>query len=151
MNYNYWTIPTKDGWQIQCGGDDLRVLKFTRRRDARVFETLDGLISQHFKGGSCGFAVRFDDVSSAGYAPMNYERADVCGPGAGNAVQPVVRRKFIGETAAKVIRLADIYRIPQGVVPLPTEDINASHLIEGDVTDAVVLEFVCRASGPSPK
>jgi hypothetical protein len=36
----------------------------------------------------------------------------VRGPMGTNAVYPMVRRKFVGQTAAKVVRLADIYRLP---------------------------------------
>lgn len=45
-----------------------------------------------------------------GPPPLDGEIADVSGPPTGNA--SAMRRKFIGETAQKVVNLADIYRIP---------------------------------------
>jgi hypothetical protein len=78
--------------------------------------------------------------------------ADVRGSGAGYVTQPMVARKFIGETAAKVVRLSNIYRIPKPILPLMAEDVDAANGIECDDSEFEVLKFVGRpASPPSSK
>jgi len=52
------------------------------------------------------------DSNAFGIPASDDHRADVCGPGAGYAIPLMMGRKFFGQTAAKVVRLADIYRIP---------------------------------------
>jgi hypothetical protein len=72
----------------------------------------------------------------------------VRGPLGTNAVYPVVRRKFVGQTAAKVVSLADIYRLPSEAVGL-AKDIDSR---KGEVAGAnlVVFKLVDRALRPSP-
>lgn len=81
------------------------------------------------------------DGQSFGYIPRDNEGADVCGPGAANAFQPMVRRKFIGKTSGKVVRLADIYRVPPLVRRLAAKDINPADGIKRR-PDGVMLKFV---------
>lgn len=64
------------------------------------------------------------DVPTQGIAAGDVERADVCSPTSDNAVQLVVLPKFIGDTSEKVVRLADIHRIPFSVERLLTENVN---------------------------
>lgn len=74
----------------------------------------------------------------------NMQRAYVRGPGGNNALPGVMLRKFIGETAGKVVRLADIYRLPFVVRDLTAKNIDAgNNAIRG--TDAVVLHFIRRS------
>ncbi len=82
------------------------------------------------------------DSQPFGVPATDDHRADVCGPGAGYAVPLMMGRKFIGQTSSKVVRLANICRIPATVSPLGTEDINAADLIEGNSPDCKVLKFV---------
>ncbi len=89
------------------------------------------------------------DSQTLGVPASDDHRADVCGPGAGYAFPPMVRRKFVGQATMKVVRLADIYRIPETIGALLTKDVDATNLVERH-TDCVVLEFVGRPTGPSP-
>jgi hypothetical protein len=77
--------------------------------------------------------------------------ADMCSPGAGYVTHPMVTRKFIGETAAKVIRLSDIYRIPSPILSLVAEDVDASNGIKCNGPEFEVLKFVRRAADPPPR
>jgi hypothetical protein len=76
--------------------------------------------------------------------------ADVCGPGAGYAVPPMVVRKFIGQTTSKVVRLADVIRVPQSVGTLTTKNINSADRIEHHATDCKVPKFVPSTAEPGP-
>jgi len=77
------------------------------------------------------------------------ECADVRGPGSANVCPPMVRRKFIGQPAGKIVRLAHIYRMPTTVAGRLAENVDASNRVEHR-SDRVVLEFVTRAAGPGP-
>lgn len=79
----------------------------------------------------------------------DHERADVRGPGSANACPPMMRRKFIGQTAEKIVCLAHIYRMPTTIAGRLAEKIDASNRVE-HCSDRVVLEFITRAAGPSP-
>lgn len=60
----------------------------------------------------------------------------------------MVRRKFIGETTAKVVRLADIYR-PHEYSGWRYEDVNTGPLkING--ADRVTLKVILGATFPAP-
>ena len=89
------------------------------------------------------------DDQPFGFVPRDNERADVCGPGAADAFQPVMRRKFIGQTTAKVVRLTDIYRIPPQIGGLTAKDIDAADGVEHRA-DCVVLKFVSSAFNTGP-
>jgi hypothetical protein len=89
------------------------------------------------------------DSDSFGVPASDDHCADVCGPGAGYAVPSMMRRKFLGQTATKIVRLADIYRIPATIRPFLAEDVDAANLVERH-TDCVVLEFVSRPARASP-
>lgn len=90
------------------------------------------------------------DGHACGIPATDNHCADVSGPGAANCVPPMVRRKFIGQTAQKVVRLADIYRIPKTIGALTAKDVDAADSIE-DGTNRVVLEFVRRTAKALPK
>jgi hypothetical protein len=62
----------------------------------------------------------------------------------------MVRRKFVGQTSAKVVRLADIYRVPKAIYAASAEDINATNGIK-DCSDGVVLKFVRSAAISLPE
>lgn len=68
--------------------------------------------------------IRFD-VLTQGIPAGDMERADVCSPTADNAVPLVVMPKFVGDASGKIVRLADVYRIPVPVGGLPAEDVDA--------------------------
>jgi hypothetical protein len=55
------------------------------------------------------------DVPTQGIPSGDVESADVCSPTSDNAIQLVVFPKFIGDASEKVVRLADIHRIPVSV------------------------------------
>lgn len=92
--------------------------------------------------------VRFD-CQPGGVPAVDDHSADVRGPGSANAVPLMVQRKIIGQTAEKVVRLSDVFRIPAAVRRKGAEDIDAGDLIE-DGPDAVVLEFVAGSAGTRP-
>jgi len=48
-----------------------------------------------------------------GFSSIDTEGTYVGGPVTFGALPTMVRRKFIGQTAQKVVRLADIYRVPR--------------------------------------
>jgi hypothetical protein len=52
------------------------------------------------------------DSQALGISTLDDQGADVSGPMSAYAVPIMVRRKFIGETAQKIVCLSDIYRIP---------------------------------------
>lgn len=80
----------------------------------------------------------------------DHERADVCGSGAGYVVPLVMRKKFIGETASKVVCLANIYRVPLPIYSLFAEDIDTAYGVKRNAINGEVLKFVSRTTGPSP-
>lgn len=89
------------------------------------------------------------NTQAGGYAPIDDHCADVRGPGAANAFQPVVCRKFIGEASGKVVRLSDIFRIPSAIDSQSAEDVNARNSIEHG-PDRVVVKFVSGSAFPGP-
>ena len=90
------------------------------------------------------------DSILGGVVPAYDHCADVSGPGAGYILPPMMARKFIGEASAKVVCLADIYRIPAAVRGLAAEDVDAADRIERDVPEREVLEFIRRAAKAPP-
>ena len=85
-----------------------------------------------------------------GVAAADDHSADVRGPGAGYAIPPMMRRKFVGQTATKVVRLSDILRVPSAVRSEFAENVNASYGVPGNAVDRVVIEFVPRAVYAGP-
>jgi hypothetical protein len=75
--------------------------------------------------------------------------ADVCGPGAGYVIPLVMRKKFIGETASKVVCLAHIYRMPM-IAGRLAENVDAAYGVKRNAINGEVLKFVPRTTGPSP-
>src|SRR5271170_821095 len=69
-------------------------------------------------------AQRSLDSQPCGLPTFDCEGADVSGPMTAYALPLMMGRKFVGETTGKVVRLADVFRIPnpQG---LCAEDIDA--------------------------
>lgn len=90
------------------------------------------------------------DSPLGGVCPGDDHRADVSGPGAGYILPAMMARKFIGETASKVICLADIYRIPTSVSRLVARDVDAADGIERDVSQCEVLKLILRTTHPGP-
>jgi hypothetical protein len=75
--------------------------------------------------------------------------AYVSSPIGNNAFPAMMRRKFIGETTAKVVRLANIYRIPSSVRPKLAKDIDSwSGQVDG--SNGMMLEFIRRSALPQP-
>jgi len=83
---------------------------------------------------------RFDPYPY-GRVARDDESADVRGPGAAYCIPSVMRRQFIGETTQKVVRLADIYRIPHAIVGDSTENVDTSERVEHG-SDGVMLKFI---------
>ena len=77
--------------------------------------------------------------------------ADVSGPGAGHIIPAFMRRRIIGKTDAKIVRLADIYRVPATVRGKTAEDVYAADGIPCDAPERKVLEFVRGSAGPVPR
>jgi hypothetical protein len=91
------------------------------------------------------------DSHSFGVAPGDNHCADMRGPGAGYVIPLMMRKKFIGETMPKVVRLSNIYRVPPPIVPpLFAEDIDASHGIKRNAINGKVLKFVARPAESGP-
>jgi hypothetical protein len=82
------------------------------------------------------------DPPLGGIVSANDHSADMGGPCAGYVLPPVMMRKFIGETAAKVICLADIYRIPTSVSSKSAEDVDSTDRIECDRSEFEVFKLV---------
>lgn len=61
----------------------------------------------------------------------------------------MVRRKFIGDASQKVVRLADIYRIPAGRADLFSENVKTANGIEYGA-DVIQIERVKRSAFPAP-
>lgn len=91
------------------------------------------------------------DPHSFGIPASDDHCADVRGPGAGYIREDMVRRKFVGQTSSKIVRLSDIYRIPSVVRCQMAEDINTGNGVECDRFDFEVLKFVGRSADPRPK
>lgn len=89
------------------------------------------------------------DSQSFGVPATDDHCADVCGPGSANAFPLMMRRKFVGQTSGKVVRLADIYRIPAIISRQPAKYVDAAKGIECH-SDSVVLEFISPATGSGP-
>jgi hypothetical protein len=64
------------------------------------------------------------DLNALGVSSEHMQSADVCGPSSSNAIPGVMPRKLIGETAGKIVRLANIYRVPSAHRSRFTKDIN---------------------------
>jgi hypothetical protein len=57
------------------------------------------------------------DPNPLGVSSVDTEGTYVGGPVSYHGVPLMVRRKFIGDASPKVVRLADIYRIPSATKP----------------------------------
>ena len=75
--------------------------------------------------------------------------ADVRGPGAGYVWPTMMGRKLIVQAALKVVRLADVYRIPKTICGAAAENVDASNRVERH-SDCVVLKFVPRTAKSNP-
>jgi hypothetical protein len=53
------------------------------------------------------------DSHACGIPTFDHEGADVSGPMSAYALPLMMREKFIGKTSGKIIRLADIFRVPK--------------------------------------
>lgn len=53
------------------------------------------------------------DSSALGIPTFDNEGAEVSGPMSVYAVPAMMGRKFVGDASAKIVRLSDIFRIPQ--------------------------------------
>jgi hypothetical protein len=65
------------------------------------------------------------DLQALGISTLDDQSANVSGPMSAYAIPTMVRRKFIGETAQKIVCLSDIYRIPGAYGRSVAEDINS--------------------------
>jgi hypothetical protein len=90
------------------------------------------------------------DVPTQGIPSGDVESADVCSPTSDNAIQLVVFPKFIGDASEKVVRLADIHRIPVSVERLLAENVNAREgVISGP--DGMEVKAVAFTSRSKPR
>jgi hypothetical protein len=89
------------------------------------------------------------DSDSLGFPASDGHCADVRGPSAGYVIPLMMGKKFIGETAKKIVRLSDIYRIPK-CRPLQAKDVDAGDRVEFHSAEGKVLEFVPRAALADP-
>jgi len=85
-------------------------------------------------------------LSSVGDVQGAYVR----GPGGPNALPAMMRRKFIGDASGKVVRLADIYRVPLTLPERPAEDVNTR---AGMVRNAerIQLKLITRSGCAEPE
>jgi hypothetical protein len=90
------------------------------------------------------------DSHSFGVAASDDHCADMRGPSAGYVIPLIMRKKFIGETTPKVVRLANIYRVPQPILSLLAEDIDASRWVKRNAINGKVLKFVARPTESGP-
>ena len=51
--------------------------------------------------------------------------ADVCGPGGPNAFPAMMKRQIAGDASGKIVRLANVYRLPPSWSGLAAENIDA--------------------------
>jgi hypothetical protein len=77
--------------------------------------------------------------------------ADVSGPRPGYAIPAMMRSKFIGQAAAKIVRLSDIYRIPKPVGSKFAENIDSADFVERNLPKFEVIKFVGRPAGSGPR
>lgn len=89
------------------------------------------------------------DIQPGGFPPGDDHSAYVSGPGAANSPPLMMQRKFIGETAGKIVALSDVFRVPNPVRSTSAEDVNARNRIE-DSPDRVVLKLVLNSADASP-
>ena len=89
------------------------------------------------------------DPHALGVPASDDHCADVRGPGAGNGIPTMMRSKFIGQTAAKVVCLSDIYRVPKPISALTTENINAADRVKSH-SDSMVLKLVPSSASARP-
>jgi hypothetical protein len=87
--------------------------------------------------------IGFDfETPLGGVVSANDHCTNVGGPCAGYILPPMMVRKFVGETAAKVVRLSDIYRIPPSVGGKVAEDIHSANGVKGNLAELKVFELV---------
>lgn len=89
------------------------------------------------------------DIKPGGEPPIDDHCADVRGPGAASVLELMMRRKFIGQASTKIVRLADIYRIPTSVASQANKHVYTGNGVKLDA-DCVVLEFIPRAADAGP-
>jgi hypothetical protein len=65
------------------------------------------------------------DSHALGISTLDDQSADVSGPMSAYTIPMMVRRKFIGETAQKIVCLSNIYRIPGAYRCRFAEDVNS--------------------------
>ena len=70
------------------------------------------------------------DSEALGVSCVNTEGTYVGGPVAPDTFPSVMRRKFIGDASQKVVRLADIYRVPGIVDPGLTKDVHSGDIVK---------------------
>jgi len=64
---------------------------------------------------------------SVGLGTAGPHGAYVCRTSFDDGIPTMMRREFVGETAQKVVCLADIYRVPRCGVRLTAKDVNAGN------------------------
>jgi hypothetical protein len=69
------------------------------------------------------------DSNSFGVAASDDHCADMRGPSAGYVIPSIMRKKFIGDTTPKVVRLSNIYRVPQPIFSLSAEEHSSSEAV----------------------
>lgn len=67
------------------------------------------------------------DSQPQGFCSGHMQRADVSGPGAPNAFPAMMKRDLLRQPTLKVLRLADVDRIPSVVHRSPTENVHARY------------------------
>ena len=75
--------------------------------------------------------------------------ADVCSPGGPNAFPAVVKRQVSGETAGKIVRLANVHRSPLVCRDHATEQVDTgTRQVRGP--DRVKVHVISSPAGPEP-
>jgi hypothetical protein len=70
------------------------------------------------------------DTQALGFASVDTEGTYMGGPVAPDTFPSMMRRKFIGDASKKVVRLADIYRVPGIVDSGLTKNIHSGDVVK---------------------
>lgn len=89
------------------------------------------------------------DLKTQAVLTWNVQGTDVSCAGGSNALPAMMRSKLICETTQKVVRLADIYRVPVPVYRRPAKNIDARTFVV-DRPDGMQLKLVAISACPKP-